>query len=212
MRKYVSAIFSIICLFLVTQSPLVNSQTPLPEIHLTCDPSIVQIDVYPGATTTGFVVCTVTNNSAYLLDVDITVTTDLDFTSPGSVTVGASSTIDFEVSLKSEVGACVCQWMVNVEALVVSVNGIPYDVTEEKAEVNILASARQYSSVSISTPPQVEINSGGTQEATYTITNNGNGRDILIIGFDSFSRDLFEDEGFLIVQEYFRIEDRKSVV
>ena len=188
------------CLFLVTQAPYASSQSALPEIELQCSPSNVLIDVYPGATGTGMTFCTLTNNSVHLLEVDIIVESGiLVAAAPGSVTVQGGTSVDFEVSLRAEIGQPQSAHQVKIVAVVNTVNGID-SPTEEKSEMSVLAQIRQYSSLEISAnQPLLEINSGETKQLTYTVTNTGNWMDRFSFAVSGFSQDILEEIGFVIV-------------
>jgi len=207
MANFGRTVFGVLCLFLVTQTPLVDGQSTLPDIDLACTPSQVLIEVFSGSTGTGITTCTVSNNSAYTLDVDIVVTADgLDYTAPGSISVGAGSAVDFQVALKSEFNVLMGQRGVNIEAIVTSVNGIP-PISEEKSEVNLLALLMQYSGVEVTAnQPQLEISSGETKELIYTVKNTGNGIDFFRLGVPNNNIDILEDAGFVFVFEITKIQ------
>jgi len=198
--KISKSIFSILCLFLVTQAPYASSQSALPEIELQCSPSNVLIDVYPGATGTGMTFCTLTNNSVHLLEVDIIVESGiLVAAAPGSVTVQGGTSVDFEVSLRAEIGQPQSTHQVKIVAVVNTVNGID-SPTEEKSEMSVLAQIRQYSSLEIfANQPLLEINSGETKELTYTVTNTGNDRDKFRFEVSWLTQGILEEIGFVIV-------------
>ena len=200
MARLINSLFVFLCLFLVSQAPFVDGQSTLPDIDLNCTPGQVNIQVSPGSTGTGMTACTIYNNSAYALDVDIVVTADgLNHNAPNSVSVAAGGTADFQVRLVSELGALMSQRSVNIEATVTSVNGIP-PISEEKSEVNILASLMQYSGVEItSNQPQLKINSGETKELTYSVKNTGNAADFIRFGVSYYALDYLEDTGFVFV-------------
>ena len=198
MTKFTKSIFTILCLFLVTQAPYATSQA-LPEIELQCSPSSVLIDVHPGATGTGMTFCTLTNNSVHLLEVDILVESGILLTTaPGSVTVQGGTSVDFEVSIKAETGQPEGAHSVKIVAVVNTVNGID-SPTEEKSEMSVLAIIRQYSSLEISAnQPLLDINSGETKELTYTVTNTGNAMDRFRFGISLFTQGILEEIGFVI--------------
>ena len=200
MTQPCKSLFAVLCLFLVSQAPFVDGQSTLPDIDLNCTPAQVYLQVSPGSTGTGMTACTIYNNSAYALDVDIVVTADgLNHNAPNSVSVAAGGTADFQVTLVSELGVLMSQRSVNIEATVTSVNGIP-PITEEKSEVNILASLMQYSGVEItSNQPQLKINSGETKELTYSVKNTGNAADFIRFGVSYNALDYLEDTGFVFV-------------
>ncbi len=199
MTKFTKSIFTVLCLFLVTQAPYATSQA-LPDIELQCSPSGVLIDVHPGATGTGMTFCTLTNNSVHLLEVDIFVESGILLAAaPGSVTVQGGTSVDFEVSIKAEIGQPEGAHSVKIVAVVNTVNGIA-SPTEEKSEMSVLAQIRQYSSLEISAnQPLLDINSGETKELAYTVTNTGNQMDKFRFGISLFTQGILEEIGFVIV-------------
>lgn len=207
MANFGRTVFGVLCLFLVTQAPLVNGQSTLPDIDLNCSPAQVMIQVFPGSTGTGITTCTIYNNSAYTLDVDIEVTSgDLVHHAPTSIRVGPSSTADFQLTLKSEFGALMSQKLVNVEATVTSVNDLP-PITEEKSEANLIAYIMQYSGVEITASQSlIKIISGETEELTYTVKNTGNAIDFFLLGIPFDYVDILEDAGFLFVFDSVRMQ------
>ena len=200
MSKFIKPIFTILCLFLVTQAPYASSQSALPEISIDCTPSTIPIDVYPGATGTGMTFCTLTNNSVHLLEVDIFVESgNLVAAAPGSVTVQGGTSVDFEVSIRAEIGQPEGAHQITIEAVVNTVNGID-SPTEEKAAYNALAQIKQFSRLEISADqPLFEINSGETKELTYTVTNTGNDRDKFRFEVSWLTQGILEEIGFVIV-------------
>jgi len=200
MSKFTKPIFTILCLFLVTQAPYATSQSALPDIDLQCSPSSVLIDVHPGAIGTGMTFCTLTNNSVHMLEVDIFVQANsLAAAAPGSVTVSGGSSIDFEVSIRAEIGQPESQHMVAIEAVVNTVNGID-SPTEEKSVSNVLAVIKQFSRLEISADqPLFDINSGETKELTYTVTNTGNALDRINFAISWYIQDILEEIGFVMV-------------
>ena len=198
MTRTCRALFAVLCLFLVSQAQFVDGQSTLPDIDLYCTPGQVNIEVSPGGTGTGTTYCTINNNSAYALDVDIVVTAVvLNHNAPDSVSVAAGSTVDFPLTLVSDLGVLTSQMSVNIEATVTSVNGIP-PITEEKSEANILARLMQYGGVEVtSNQPQLKINSGEINELTYSVKNTGNGIDFIRLGIPYSMLDYLEDTGFI---------------
>ncbi|MAH26853.1 MAG: hypothetical protein CMI19_07880 [Opitutae bacterium] len=186
-------------LFLVTQAPYATSQA-LPDIELQCNPSSVLIDVYPGATGTGMTFCTLTNNSVHLLEVDIFVESGILLaTSPGSITVQGGTSVDFEVSMRADIGLPMSAHQVKITAVVNTVNGIA-SPTEEKSEMSVLAQIRQYSSLEISAnQPLLDINSGETKELAYTVSNSGNQMDRFRFQVSWYTQGILEEIGFVIV-------------
>ena len=144
--------------------------------------------------------CTLTNNSVHLLEVDIFIDSgSLVAAAPGSVTVQGGTSVDFEVSIRAEIGQPQGAHSVKIVADVNTVNGVA-SPTEEKSEMSVLTQIRQYSSLEISTnQPLLEINSGETKRLTYTVTNTGNWIDKFSFGVSGFSQDILEEIGFVVV-------------
>ena len=200
MSRFTKPIFTILCLFLVTQAPYASSQSALPEISIDCTPSAIPIDVYPGAIGTGMTFCTLTNNSVHMLEVDIFVESGILLaTAPGSITVQGGTSVDFEVMVKAEIGQPEGVHQITIEAVVNTVNGID-SPTEEKAASNVLAQIKQFSRLEISADqPLFDINSGETKELTYTVTNTGNAMDRINFAISWYNRGILEEIGFVMV-------------
>ncbi|MFL2882614.1 MAG: choice-of-anchor T family protein [Candidatus Poseidoniaceae archaeon] len=200
MFKFTKPIFTILCLFLVTQAPYASSQSALPEISIDCTPSSIPIDVYPGAIGTGMTFCTLTNNSVHMLEVDIFVESGILLaTAPGSITVQGGTSVDFEVMVKAEIGQPEGVHQINIEAVVNTVNGID-SPTEEKAASSVIAQIKQFSRLEISADqPLFDINSGETKELTYTVTNTGNAMDRINFAISWYNRGILEEIGFVMV-------------
>ena len=199
MTKFAKSFFTILCLFLVTQAPYATSQA-FPDIELQCNHSSVLIDVHPGATGTGMTFCTLTNNSVHLLEVDIFVESGILLaTAPGSITVQGGTSVDFEVSMRADIGLPMSAHQVKITAVVNTVNGIA-SPTEEKSEMSVLAQIRQYSRLEISANrPLLDINSGETKELAYTVSNTGNQMDNFRFEVSWYTQGILEEIGFVIV-------------
>ena len=135
-----------------------------------------------------------------MLEVDIFVESGILLaTAPGSITVQGSTSVDFEVMVKAEIGQPEGVHQITIEAVVNTVNGID-SPTEEKAAYNALAQIKQFSRLEISADqPLFDINSGETKELTYTVTNTGNARDRIKFEVSWYTRGILEEIGFVMV-------------
>ena len=201
MGRFVALFLSI---FLLASSSLVynaSAQNPLPDIDIDCDPES-RIEVYPGATYSGFFTCTLSNPTAYSEEVEVTITSgSLLPNGPGTVTVGPSATLDIQISLRAEQGMSVQNIAVETKAVVVSFNGIDAAALPEASDTaDTVAMIMQYSAPTIQlTEAEITITSGQDYDYNVIYGNNGNGDfDKMLIGIERNNRDQLETAGFSI--------------
>ena len=194
----------VLSIFLLVSSSLVynaSAQNPLPDIDIDCDPES-RIEVYPGATYSGFFTCTLSNPTAYSEEVEVTITSgSLLSTGPGTVTVGPSATLDIQISLRAEQGMSVQNIAVETKAVVVSFNGIDAAALPEASDTaDTVAMIMQYSAPTIQlTEAEITLTSGQDYDYDVIYGNNGNGDfDKMLIGIEPYSIDELETEGFSI--------------
>ncbi len=133
-----SRVASIICTMLFSAimfgfiSPV--SAQIAPEVTLECNDQ-VEINPGPGSTRTAIVNCIVENPSAFSETIDITVDSgNLDSAAPGTLTVAAGESTNFEVIFKSNLGESAGRISTNVTATISQVNGVPYPVDNSESE------------------------------------------------------------------------------
>jgi len=201
MGRFVALFLSI---FLLASSSLVynaSAQNPLPDIDIDCAPES-RIEVYPGATNSGFFTCTLSNPTAYSEEVEVTITSgSLLSTGPGTVTVGPSATLDIQISLRAEQGMSVQNIAVETKAVVVSFNGIDAAALPEASDTaDTVAMIMQYSAPTIQlTEAEITLTSGQDYDYNVIYGNNGNGDfDKMLIGIERNNRDQLETAGFSI--------------
>ncbi len=138
-----SRVASIICTMLFSAmmfgfiSPV--SAQIAPEVTLECNDQ-VEINPGPGSTRTAIVNCIVENPSAFSETIDITVDSgNLDSAAPGTLTVAAGESTNFEVIFKSNLAESPGEILTNVTATISQVNGVPYPVdNSESEEVSVI--------------------------------------------------------------------------
>ena len=201
MCKGLSVIFGI---FLLLSSSLVynvEAQSVLPDIDIDCEMES-QIRVHPGATNSGFFVCTLSNPTSWSEEVEITIESGVLLAAgPGTVTVGPGADVDFMVSLRAESGMMVQTIPVETKAVVVSWNGLPADSLPEASDTaETMATIIQYGAPTIQlTEAEISIESGEDYEIGVIYGNNGNGNsDTMKIGITQYNRDDLETAGFTI--------------
>ena len=133
-----SRVASIICTMLFSAmmfgfiSPV--SAQIAPEVILECNDQ-VEINPGPGSTRTAIVNCIVENPSAFSETIDITVDSgNLDSAAPGTLTVAAGESTNFEVIFKSNLAESAGRISTNVTATISQVNGVPYPVDNSESE------------------------------------------------------------------------------
>tara|TARA_B110000003_G_C16574706_1_gene505699 strand:+ start:233 stop:1168 length:936 start_codon:yes stop_codon:yes gene_type:complete len=105
-----------------------------PEVTLECNDQ-VEINPGPGSTRTAIVNCIVENPSAFSETIDITVDSgNLDSAAPGTLTVAAGESTNFEVIFKSNLAESAGRISTNVTATISQVNGVPYPVDNSESE------------------------------------------------------------------------------
>lgn len=202
----------ILSILLLNSSLLVynaSAQTFLPDIDIDCEPES-RIEVYPGATNSGFFTCTLSNPTAYSEEVEVTITSgSLLSNGPGTVTVGPSATLDIQISLRAEQGMSVQNIAVETKAVVVSANGADTSALPEASDTaDTVAMIMQYSAPTIQlTEAEITITSGQDYDYNVIYGNNGNGNfDKMIIGIYENNRGVLENAGFSIFSALVSIE------
>ena len=193
--------FSIIFLLFAALIPLQNpaeAQSPTASISIECQ-ELVQIDVFPGSTAMGYTICTLSNPTAYQEKVDITVNVNnLAYSAPGSVTVGASEEVDFQVTYRAEQNMLVQTITSIIHAQVDEINGVPPPNVAED-ESSIMIDIMQYGKCAIQVDDAyVELDVSVEYDVQLKLFNNGNGNDDLRIGLRENSMSTLEEAGFVI--------------
>lgn len=202
MRGVANSISLVFVLFMINLAPIVESQSPTPDIDLTCESS-AYIDVYPGSTLTSFYFCAVINSSVHNLEVEIEIESGIFIANgPGKISVAPGSEVEFQVSFAAaESGLATGKLQMNVQATVVMVNGLQ-PLTNEQEDANTLVTIIQYGAVS--SPILVESQTAGVSGDKITlqfqVENTGNGPDKFLA--EIYNRDYLESSGFIIFMPF----------
>ncbi|MGY8670884.1 MAG: choice-of-anchor T family protein [Candidatus Poseidoniales archaeon] len=197
-------IIFVMLVLLVSNVPLIDSASAqLPAVDLECqavDPSgNVEIHVYPGATNTGQIDCTVSNPNVYQEKIRITVaSSELLSSAPGEFYVGPNSEVDFQVSIQADAQMSKRTVEIQITAEVVEASGLP-PPNPSSSESNLLAHVMQFSGFLVEQiEPIIYIESGSDFIIEYRIINTGNYRDKFLFEYLYDSRVKLEDAGFQI--------------
>ena len=183
-----------------------SAQSVLPEIEIDCQGpnhgGDSHIQVYPGATNSGYFYCVLSNPTLYSEEVEITIESGVLLAAgPGTVTVGPGADVEFQVSLIAESGMMAQTILVETKAVVVSFNDLPADSFPEASdEAETMATIMEYSAPTIQlTEAEIDMGSGEDYDVGVIYGNNGNGDyDTMKIGITLDNRDRLEEAGFSI--------------
>jgi len=173
------------------------AQSPNPDIDIQCSPSNIPIDVYPGSTRVGITYCTATNPTGYSETVRITITSGgLAFAGPGSVTVGATSSITFEVTVRGDLRMPETTRVVSIAGTVETFNGAPNPNPVQKT-ANVMVVVKQFSRLQVeASEPFKQLRPKVDYYFEFKVYNQGNALDKFNI--EVANRDELEEAGFQI--------------
>ena len=190
-----------------TDSILYDSSGPTPTaaISVTCAPSNINVEVKPGSTYSGFTTCTATNPTAYLEKISINVQADgLATAAPGDMYVGASDSVDFQISVRATPYMRMDARTLSVSATVQEINGVvPTNLAT--SNTNMLVNILQYDDLSISQEPLTKIFTVTIDEnfslnqnmsVDIPVINNGNSVDFGKVGIVDNNRKIWEEDNF----------------
>ena len=178
-------------------TPVSAQVSPNPDVDIQCTPSSVPIEVYPGATRTGVTYCTATNPTGYAEVVRITVTSGgLAYAAPGSVTVPAGQSIDFEVTVRGDMRMQETTRTVSVSGVVDTANGVANPNPVPKT-VSIMVVVKQFSRLQVeATEPFKQLRPKVDYYFEFKVYNQGNALDKFNI--EVSNREDLEEAGFQI--------------
>ena len=166
-------------------SPLIDNsaaQSVVAAVELSCTAPYtsgsVEIEVFPGATLTGYADCTVSNPSAHTEKIAIEVTADgLATAAPGSIYLAAGDESDFQVTIRADSQMAVQSKSLTITATVQETSGLPPPNIAESS-VNMMAAIMQYPGLNLEmTNPVAMIEAGSIESLQYKVYNQGNGLD-----------------------------------
>ena len=205
MRRISTLFFAVI--FLMSNSIVydASAQNVMPAVDLECELS-ANVNVYPGATMSGYVYCIASNPSAYSEKIEISIESGvLNSAAPGSLTVPAAAEVEFQVLVRAEEGMMKQSMTIDVNAVVTEANGISTDSLPEASDsATVVVNILQYSRMSIEvSKSQYNVETDSVFDVVATITNEGNWEDELCYSATDWSRDNLESNAFVITQNSF---------
>ena len=201
--RVVLAFLLAISLILVV-SPSSQGQL-VPEVEVDCDhPS--PIDVYPGATRTTIVYCTIQNSNPYNVNVDLTYHSGvLAVAGPGSMTIPPGSDSEFQVSVRAELRHPEGQESITITSQVTSAGGAPVETVTQPEDTEIVAVIKQFSALRVALEENpITIIQEEERILIFSVYNDGNGRDAF--NLDIPNEQELERSGWSIFSSVDRIE------
>lgn len=160
----------------------VEAQSATAAVDLTCtspyNSGAIEIEVYPGATLTGYSICTVSNPSVHNEKISIQVQADgLASAAPGTINLAPGAEEDFQVTVRAESRMAMSSRVLTTTATVTEMNGVPPPNVAEST-VNQIISIKQFSMLSVEMEESdVKVFTGGEVMLEYKVYNQGNGID-----------------------------------
>ena len=166
-----------------------------PAVELSCSPTSIPIDVYPGATRVGYTTCTVSNPTVHYEEIGIYYTAGaLIASGPGSVNLGPGLEEEFRVEIRAEAEMPEGQHQIRITASVESVNGVP-PPTQADSTVNALAVINQFARLRVeAVEPLVTMGVGEEMTISFLVYNDGNAMDTFLLELEY--GDSLEDAGW----------------
>ena len=182
-------------LIISATSPLFDNsaaQSTAAAVELECTapyPSgTVEIEVYPGATLSGYTVCTVSNPSVHTEKIQIQVTADgLVISAPGSFTLAAGAEEDFQVIVRADSRMTMSARNLVVTATVTETSGVPPPNNAESRVTQII-NIMQFAEFSLELEEAiVTVYAGSDINLELKIYNTGNWVDRFLISMETES-------------------------
>jgi hypothetical protein len=204
MRKFV---FTLMCAILCLQAiPMVSAQAQVPPPNYSCyctsqetgSPQInMDVDPETSKLPREIMDCVITNDESYSLELSIS-SEDEDFSveHDDSIVVGANGEETFQVTIEAKDRMRESMHQVKIVTEVTKTGELDYSDDEPKSFANIVQ-IMQYAAFTFE-PQQVDNNQKLTDdeyfEASYILTNEGNGRDMFSIRTNSFATPICDED------------------
>ena len=171
--------------------PLVDNssgQGVLAAVDIECSPvngGSIDIEVSPGASLTGYTICTVSNPTIHVEKISIQVQSDgLAAAAPGSVTVAAGGEEEFQVTVRADTRMSAQARSLSVTATVQEISGVPPPNSASSTSNNIV-NILQFAEFNVEMEsPVAELQIGDNYQLEFMIYNTGNGMDKFNIRLD----------------------------
>jgi len=187
----------LILLTMSVASPLVDNsaaQSPsvVPAVELNCSAPYpsggIDIEVLPGSALTGYADCTVSNPTINQEKIQIQASADgLVTAAPGSITLGANSESDFQVTVRADSRMSMQSRQLVVTATVTEANGVPPPNIAE-SQVTLIVNILQFAEFSLELEEAfVMVETGKDSSLELKIYNTGNWVDRFLISMETES-------------------------
>ena len=186
-------ILAVYFLSLLSGVAAVQAQTS-PDVFLTCDQP-QPIDVYPGATRTTIIYCTLTNPTTFSEKVELTYQSGvIAVAGPGSATVPPGDT-SFQVAARADLRMPEGQQVVTITATVTQWNGAPVSGASTPTEAKVLTVFKQFSRLRVGSELAfLQLRPKVDYTLVFDVYNDGNARDKFNVEIQNY--DELNDEGF----------------
>jgi hypothetical protein len=171
-------IISILILSIFLQAvPYAEAQI-IPEVELECQ-NPGPVDVYPGATRTTIIYCTIDNQNPYSVTVELMYQSGaLVSAGPGSMTIGAGIEASFEVIVRADLRMAQGSHQVSVTEQVVTAQGVSVSAITQPSTYKVLVTINQFSRLRVEAPePLIILELDNEYEAKFYVYNDGNAVD-----------------------------------
>lgn len=199
----------LLLLFPIISSAPASAQVSGAAISMSCSPGQIDIPAYPGANSSSFTICTVSNPTAYEEVVELSTSIsdeNLSIHTIEEITVGAGTEYDFYVNVSGINEMLAASHQLTVTGNVTSLNGQP-PPNSASSQVNLLVNILQYDNFSI--PQNATMYSftftgleppygGGNLTIPVPLFNNGNQFDFAKVGVEEDSREQLQGHNFSI--------------
>ena len=186
-------ILAVYFLSLLSGVAAVQAQTS-PDVSLTCDQP-QPIDVYPGATRTTIIYCTLTNPTTFSEKVELTYQSGvIAVAGPGSATVPPGDT-SFQVAARADLRMPEGQQVVTITATVTQWNGAPVSGASTPTEAKVLTVFKQFSRLRVGSELAfLQLRPKVDYTLVFDVYNDGNARDKFNVEIQNY--DELNDAGF----------------
>ncbi len=199
-----SPLLLVVSILILQLLPISQGQV-VPEVELSCDQP-APVDVYPGATRSGIIYCSLQNSNAYSVGVDLTYQQGvLSVSGPGSATVPAASDYQFQVAVRADLRHPVSTNIVTVNAKVTTASGVPVSAITESTDYAVQVVIKQFSRLRVAVEePTFTMGIGAEKSVQFDVYNDGNDRDRF--NLEIVNKDVLEEAGWSIMLHIDSIE------
>ena len=199
-----NSLFFITAIIILQLFPISQGQV-VPEVEVECDQP-APIDVYPGATRTTIIYCSIQNSNPYSVTVEMTYQGGvLAIAGPGSATVAPGSETEFQVSVRGELRQPVGQQVVSITSQVTQASGAPVSAITQPEEIKLLVVINQFSRLRVDAMESlVTMGIGSELVVIFSVYNDGNGRDQF--NLEITNKDDLEVSGWSVISPMSSVE------